>query len=54
MSKACSNNGKKGMYAGYWSEGQKERDHYDGKDVRGWIIPLATFETKIKLMACFP
>jgi hypothetical protein len=26
------------IHIGYWWESQKERDHYEDQDVRGWII----------------
>jgi hypothetical protein len=26
------------MHVGYWRESQKERGHYENKDVGGWII----------------
>jgi hypothetical protein len=30
--------GRRGMYIGYWWEGQKERDHWDDQEVGGWTI----------------
>jgi hypothetical protein len=30
--------GTTGMHIGYWWESQKERDHWEGQDVGGWII----------------
>jgi hypothetical protein len=30
--------GRRGMYTGYWWESQKERDHYEDKDVSGFKI----------------
>jgi hypothetical protein len=28
--------GRRGMHVGYWWENQKERDHFEDKDVDGW------------------
>jgi hypothetical protein len=30
--------GERGMHVGYWCENQKERDHYEDKDIGRWII----------------
>jgi hypothetical protein len=30
--------GRKGMHIGHWWESQKNRGHYEDKDVTGWII----------------
>jgi hypothetical protein len=30
--------GRRGMHIGYWWEIQKERDHWEDEDVRGWTI----------------
>jgi hypothetical protein len=30
--------GRKGMHIGYWWECQKERDHWEDRDVGGWTI----------------
>jgi hypothetical protein len=30
--------GRRGMHSGYWWESQKERDHWDDRDVGGWTI----------------
>jgi hypothetical protein len=30
--------GQRGMHIGYWWESQKERDHWEEKDVGGWTI----------------
>jgi hypothetical protein len=29
-----------GMHIGYWSESQKERDHYEDQDVGRWVIKV--------------
>jgi hypothetical protein len=33
-----SMDGRRGTYICYWWEMQKEKDHYEGKDVGGWKI----------------
>jgi hypothetical protein len=33
------------MHIGYWSESQKERDHYEDQDTGGWIILKWILET---------
>jgi hypothetical protein len=30
--------GRRGMHIGYWWDIQKERDHWEAQDVRGWTI----------------
>jgi hypothetical protein len=30
--------GRRGMHVGYWWESEKERDHWEGQNVGGWII----------------
>jgi hypothetical protein len=30
--------GRRGMRIDYWWKNQKERDHYVGQDIGGWII----------------
>jgi hypothetical protein len=30
--------GQRGLHIGYWWEIQKERDHYEGQDIAGWVI----------------
>jgi hypothetical protein len=30
--------GKRGMYVGYLWENQKERDHWEDRDIGGWTI----------------
>jgi hypothetical protein len=30
--------GRRGIYTGYWWEGQKKRDHYEDQDVGGLTI----------------
>jgi hypothetical protein len=32
--------GRKGTLIDYWWESQRERDHWEGQDVGGWIIRI--------------
>jgi hypothetical protein len=39
MGRACSTNGgREGIYAEYWWESQKEREHWEDQDVGEWTI----------------
>jgi hypothetical protein len=41
---SCSTNEGEGSRVGYWWESQRERDHWEDKDIGEWIILGFIFE----------